>query len=37
VVGPETPRSFAEYRVTGPTTLSAGVAFRWVVAPNGHV
>jgi len=37
VAGPETPRSFTEYRVTGPATLPAGVAFRWVVAPNGHV
>jgi CRISPR-associated protein Csd2 len=35
--GPEIPRSFAEYKVTGPGTLPAGVSFRWVVAPAGHV
>ncbi len=34
---PETPRSFADYHVSGPGTLPAGVSFRWVVAPNGHV
>lgn len=34
VDGPEVPRSFGEYRVTGPETLPAGVNFRWVVAPR---
>jgi CRISPR-associated protein Csd2 len=34
IEGPETPRAFGEYRITGPETLPAGVAFRWVVAPN---
>ena len=37
VEGPTVPRSFAEYRVTPPESLPAGVNFRWVVAPNGHV
>jgi CRISPR-associated protein Csd2 len=34
VTGPETPRSFGEYSITGPGTVPAGVAFRWVVAPK---
>jgi CRISPR-associated protein Csd2 len=37
VEGPETPRSFGEYHITGPGALPAGVKFRWVVNPNGNV
>jgi len=37
VDGPDVPRSFAEYKVTGPGTLPAGVSFRWMVSPNPHV
>jgi len=37
IEGPEVPRSFADYRVTGPGTLPGGVNFRWAVAPDGHV
>lgn len=37
VEGPEIPRAFAEYTVRAPAPLPAGVNFRWVVAPNGHV
>jgi hypothetical protein len=34
---PDTPRSFADYQVTGPGNPPAGVAFRWVVEPKPHV
>lgn len=37
IEGPEVPRSFAEYRITGPETLPEGVRFHWAVAPSGHV
>ncbi len=37
VSGPEIPRSFGEYKVNGPDPLPAGVSFKWVVSPNGHV
>src|SRR5260221_1091779 len=37
IESPEIPRSFAEYKVTGPGTLPTGVSFRWAVAPAGHV
>ena len=37
VDGNEVPRSFSDYRVSGPGTPPAGVNFRWVVAPNGNV
>jgi CRISPR-associated protein Csd2 len=35
--GPEVPRSFADCKVIGPGALPAGVNFRRVVAPSGHV
>jgi CRISPR-associated protein Csd2 len=34
IEGPDTPRSFRDYRVTVAETIPAGVDFRWVVAPN---
>ena len=37
VKGTETPRSFAEYEISGPDGLPAGVGFRWVVSPSGSV
>jgi CRISPR-associated protein Csd2 len=37
VDGPETPRTFKDYRVSDPEGLPAGVTFRWVIAPNGNV
>jgi len=37
VEGPDVPRSFAEYSVTRPDSLPAGVAFHWAVLPAGHV
>ncbi len=37
IQGPDAPRSFGEYSVTKEIAVPAGVQFRWVVAPNGHV
>ena len=37
VTGPDIPRAFAEYSVSAPETLPAGLRFRWVVAPNANV
>jgi CRISPR-associated protein Csd2 len=34
IEGSVTPRSFGDYRITGPETPPNGVGFRWVVAPN---
>lgn len=35
--GAETPRSFADYKIIGPSKVPSGVNFRWAVAPDGHV
>jgi len=37
IQGAEVPRSFADYTVQAPEQLPAGVTFRWIVSPNGHV
>jgi CRISPR-associated protein Csd2 len=37
VKGSETSRSFADYEISGPEALPAGVSFRWAVAPGGYV
>jgi CRISPR-associated protein Csd2 len=35
--GAPIPRSFGDYRITGPENVPAGVHFRWVVNPGAHV
>lgn len=37
IEGPEAPRSFEEYIVTEEPAPPAGVTFRWIIPPNGHV
>jgi CRISPR-associated protein Csd2 len=37
VTGPDSPRSFGEYAISGPDDLPTGVQFRWVVAPPPSV
>jgi CRISPR-associated protein Csd2 len=37
VEGAATPRAFGDYKVAGPGSVPAGVSFRWIVDPNGHV
>ena len=36
VEGSGTPRSFPDYKVTGPRELPGGVKFRWIVDPHVH-
>ncbi|MBV9759072.1 MAG: type I-C CRISPR-associated protein Cas7/Csd2 [Acidobacteriaceae bacterium] len=37
IEGPESPRSFAKYKVTQTPATPEGVAFRWIVPPNDDV
>lgn len=37
IESPESPRSFSDYRITGPESLPAGVTFHWAVTPIASV